>query len=106
MFFRMFFVMFLTLFSTRFLLKTLGLEGYGIYDLIFGIVILFNIFSGSMATTLQRFYNISQGDSSQQSNIYSVSLYIFVIVGFLILLFGFSSANIIVNKADALYVYL
>ncbi len=92
--------MFLTLFSTRFLLKTLGLEGYGIYDLIFGIVILFNIFSGSMATTLQRFYNISQGDSSQQSNIYSVSLYIFVIVGFLILLFGFSSANIIVNKLN------
>ncbi len=100
MFFRMFFVMFLTLFSTRLLLKTLGLEGYGIYDLIFGIVILFNIFSGSMATTLQRFYNISQGDSSQQSNIYSVSLYIFVIVGFLILLFGFSSANIIVNKLN------
>lgn len=100
MFFRMFFVMFLTLFSTRLLLKTLGFEGYGIYDLIFGIIILFNIFSGSMATTLQRFYNVSQGDSRQQSRIYSISVYIFVFIGFLILLLGMGSANIVVNNLN------
>lgn len=100
MFFRMFFVMFLTLFSTRLLLKTLGFEGYGIYDLIFGIIILFNIFSGSMATTLQRFYNVSQGDSRQQSRIYSISIYIFVFIGFLILLLGMGSANIVVNNLN------
>lgn len=100
MFFRMFFVMFLTLFSTRLLLKTLGFEGYGIYDLIFGIIILFNIFSGSMATTLQRFYNVSQGDSCQQSRIYSISIYVFIFVGCLILLLGVSLANIVVSNLN------
>ncbi|QTD60215.1 hypothetical protein J4G44_02835 [Acinetobacter towneri] len=97
MFLRMFFVMFLTLFSTRLLLKTLGFEGYGIYDLIFGVVVLFSILSGSMATTLQRFYNVSQGDPYKQSSIYSVSLQVFSIVGLLILIFGFTFSNNIVG---------
>lgn len=96
MFLRMFFVMFLTLFSTRLLLKTLGFEGYGIYDLICGVVVLFSILSGSMATTLQRFYNVSHGDPYKQSSIYSVSLQVFSIVGLLILIFGFTfSSNIV-----------
>lgn len=97
MFLRMFFVMFLTLFSTRLLLKTLGFEGYGIYDLIFGVVILFNILSGSMATTLQRFYNVSQSDDYKQSSIYSVSLQIFSIISLFILILGFSFSSTIVD---------
>jgi O-antigen/teichoic acid export membrane protein len=97
MFLRMFLVMFLTLFSTRLLLKTLGFEGYGIYDLIFGVVILFNILSGSMATTLQRFYNVSQDDAGKQSNIYSVSLQLFSIISLLILILGFTFSNSIVG---------
>ena len=97
MFLRMFFVMFLTLFSTRLLLKTLGFEGYGIYDLIFGVVVLFSILSGSMATTLQRFYNVSQGDPYKQSSIYSVSLQVFSTVGLLILIFGFTFSSSVVG---------
>ena len=100
MFLRMFFVMFLTLFSTRLLLRTLGFEGYGIYDLIFGVVILFNILSGSMATTLQRFYNVSQNDEYNQSNIYSVSLQIFSLISLLILILGFSLSNAIVSSLN------
>ncbi|MNE01800.1 hypothetical protein D3C80_942520 [compost metagenome] len=100
MFIRMFFVMFLTLFSTRLLLKTLGFEGYGIYDLIFGVVILFNILSGSMATTLQRFYNISHGDLTKQSNIYSVSLQIFSLISLLVLGLGFSVSGGIVSQLN------
>lgn len=100
MFIRMFFVMFLTLFSTRLLLKTLGFEGYGIYDLIFGVVILFNILSGSMATTLQRFYNLSHGDITKQSNIYSVSLQVFSLISLLVLGLGFSLAGGIVGQLN------
>ncbi|MDR8439053.1 hypothetical protein FPK61_22210, partial [Acinetobacter baumannii] len=92
--------MFLTLFSTRLLLKTLGFEGYGIYDLIFGVVILFNILSGTMATTLQRFYNVSHGDSTKQSNIYSVSLQIFLLISLLVLGLGFSLAGGIVGQLN------
>lgn len=96
MFLRMFFVMFLTLYSTRLLLKTLGFENYGIYDLIFGVVLLFNILSGSIATSLQRFYNVTQGNKLKQSYIYSVSLQIFIIVSLLVLGLGlFFSENII-----------
>lgn len=100
MFLRMFLVMFLTLFSTRLLLKTLGFEGYGIYDLIFGVVVLFSILSGSMATTLQRFYNVSQNDPYKQSSIYSVSLQIFTIISLLIVIFGFAFSNNIVGHLN------
>lgn len=100
MFLRMFFVMFLTLFSTRLLLKTLGFEGYGIYDLIFGVVILFNILSGSMATTLQRFYNISSGDQVKQSVIYSVSLQIFSFISLLVLVLGVGFSHTIVSHLN------
>ncbi|EXB50159.1 hypothetical protein I5549_14835 [Acinetobacter baumannii] len=94
MFLRMFFVMFLTLFSTRLLLEELGLEKYGIYDLVFGVVLLFNILGGALATALQRFYNISYNNKDKLSIIYSVSLKLFFIVSFLVLTLGliFSSA--------------
>ncbi|MGQ1343295.1 hypothetical protein ACT4X4_15780 [Acinetobacter baumannii] len=88
MFIRMFFVMFLTLLSTRFLLKILGLETYGIYDLIFGVVLLFNVFSGSLTTALQRFYNISIDSIVELEQVYSVSIHIFLIIGLLILILG------------------
>lgn len=100
MFLRMLFVMFLTLFSIRILLKTLGFEGYGIYDLIFGVVVLFSILSGSMATTLQRFYNVSQNAPYKQSSIYTVSLQIFSIIGLLILIFGFIFSNNIIGHLN------
>lgn len=100
MFLRMFFVMFLTLYSTRLLLKTLGFENYGIYDLIFGVVLLFNILTGSIATSLQRFYNVTQGDRLKQSYIYSVSLQIFVIVSLLVLGLGIFLSESIVYSLD------
>lgn len=93
MFLRMFFVMFLTLYSTRLLIQVLGFEGYGVYDLIFGVVLLFNVFSSSIAASLQRFFNVSNDNNAEQSNIYSVSLQIFFIIGLIVLVLGYSLAS-------------
>ncbi|HAV5771818.1 hypothetical protein ACT4Y5_05325 [Acinetobacter baumannii] len=100
MFLRMFLVMFLTLFSTRLLLEELGLEKYGIYDLVFGAVLLFNILGGALATALQRFYNISYNNKDKLSIIYSVSLQLFFIISFVVLTFGLIFADIVVNALN------
>lgn len=97
MFLRMAFVMFLTLFSTRLLLKTLGIELYGIYDLIFGIVLLFNAFSATITTSIQRFYNIYYDDKFAIAQIYSIAVILFTTIAFLILLIGSAVSDSIVG---------
>ena len=61
MFIRMFIVMAVTLFTTRIVLKTLGVEDYGIYNVVAGFVTLFTIINNCLTTGTNRYYNIAIG---------------------------------------------
>lgn len=58
---RMFFVLVVSLFTTRFLLKSLGVIDYGVYNAVCGFVSLFAFLNTSMTNGIQRFYNYSLG---------------------------------------------
>lgn len=78
---RMLIVMIVTLFTSRVVLNVLGIQDYGIYDLVGGVVVLFAFLRSAVTTAIQRFLNmaIGQGDEELEQRVYSTSLVIFVI---------------------------
>ena len=54
---RMFLVLAITLYTSRIVLKTLGIEDYGIYNIVGGIVVLFSFLNSALASATQRFLN-------------------------------------------------
>ena len=55
---RMFFSMGVSLYTSRILLNVLGVEDFGIYSLVGGVVVLFSFINGAMTNATQRFLNI------------------------------------------------
>lgn len=87
---RMFFNMGVTLFTSRIILKTLGIEDYGIYNLVGGIVILFSFLNGAMSASTQRYLNfeIAKGDRLKVNRLFCTSFNIHLIISFLVLILG------------------
>lgn len=57
----MFFLMIINLYTTRVVLNVLGIEDYGIYEVIGGMVALFGVVSQSLSTAGTRFLNFEMG---------------------------------------------
>lgn len=61
---RMGLVLVVSLFTTRVVLQALGVEDYGIYNVVSGFVTMFAFLNTSMSNGVQRFYNFSLGSKS------------------------------------------
>ena len=83
---RMIFLMAINLYTTRVVLQALGVEDYGIYNVVGGIVALFSILSKSLATASSRFLNceMGRGDEIRLKSVFSVSLSIQVLIAVII----------------------
>lgn len=55
------------LYNSRIILSTLGVEDFGIYSLVYGLVLLFSFINGSMSGTIQRFFSVSIGKKDEKS---------------------------------------
>lgn len=64
LYFRMFFIMAVSLFTSRVVLKTLGVEDFGIYNVVGGIVAMMGILNGAMSVSTQRYltFELGRGD--------------------------------------------
>jgi O-antigen/teichoic acid export membrane protein len=62
---RMIVVMLITLFSTRFILNALGVSDYGIYNVVFGVVMMCSFLTPAMANGIQRYYNVELAKNGQ-----------------------------------------
>lgn len=85
---RMFLTMFVTLYTSRVVLSVLGVDDYGIYSVIAGLVVFFSFIQAAMNTSVQRFFNISIGNGDLQSvkKIFNSSLIIYLMIGLIIFL--------------------
>lgn len=90
LYFRMFFNLGVTLFTSRIVLKTLGVEDFGIYNLVAGFVVMFSFINGSMSAASQRFLNveIAHGEKKQINKVFCTSMNVHVLVTILILVLG------------------
>lgn len=56
--------MVLSLYSSRLVLNILGVEDYGIYSLVAGVVSMLSFLISSMVGSTQRFLSVSQGENN------------------------------------------
>ena len=73
---RMFFVMAVSLYTSRVVLDVLGIEDYGLYNVIAGFVVLFSILNNSMEVATQRFltFEIGKGNPKKVDDTFCMSL--------------------------------
>ena len=67
---RMVIVLLITLYTTRVLLNILGVEDYGIYNVVCGFVSMFAFLNSSMSSATQRFYNFEYGKNGEEGATY------------------------------------
>ena len=86
---RMAVVLLLTLFTTRVVLKSLGAEDYGIYNVVCGFVSLFSFLNGSLSLSINRFFNYALGeeDGSGVTKVFNTSIRIQVLIAIILFLF-------------------
>ena len=83
---RSFIVMLVTLYTSRVILKALGVEDYGLYNVIGGVVGLFAFLRTSMTKSTQRFLNVEMAKpDGRLKETFSVSLTIHVIISIIAL---------------------
>ena len=73
---RMLFNMGAMLYISRVVLRVLGVEDFGIYNIVMGVVILFSFFNGTMTATSQRFINVEKAsnDISRVNKVFNISI--------------------------------
>ena len=70
---RMLFLMAVSLYTSRIVLNALGVEDFGIYNVVGGIVAMFNVLSGSLSAAISRFitYELGKGNQNSLNKIFS-----------------------------------
>lgn len=88
MYIRMGFVMIITLYSSRKLLNILGIEDFGIYNIVGSIISLVMMFQTFFSYTTQRYFNfeIGKGDYKKLNVIFNTSLFINIVISIIFVL--------------------
>lgn len=68
LYFRMIFIMAVTLYTSRVVLRVLGVEDFGIFNVVAGVVAMFGFLNSSMSATTQRFISFSLGRGDANLN--------------------------------------
>lgn len=73
---RMFFTMAVSLYTSRIILQTLGVDDFGLYNIIGGVIILFSFVSNSLRGATQRFisYELGKKDKAAVVQVMNMSL--------------------------------
>lgn len=92
-------VMAISLFTSRIVLSTLGVDNYGIYNAVGGVVAMFTIISGSLTSAISRYitFELGHGDYSKLKIIFSTSVNIQIGLSIVCLLLGESLGVWFVN---------
>lgn len=75
---RTLFVMVISLYTSRVVLQVLGVEDYGVYQVVGGLVAMFSVISSSLSSAISRFitFEIGRGDIERLKRIFSTSIII------------------------------
>lgn len=86
LYFRQLFSMLVSLYTSRVILQTLGVEDYGIYNVVGGVVSMFSVISGSLSSAISRFmtFELGKGDIQKLKTVFSTSITIQVIISFIV----------------------
>ena len=90
LYFRMLLTMLISLYIARFVLNTLGIKDFGIYNITSGIIILFSFLNNAMSSATIRFLNfeLGKGDNDKVKRVFSMSVTAHISIAILVIIFG------------------
>lgn len=88
LYFRTLLIMFVSLYTSRVVLNTLGVDDYGIYQVVGGVVAMFSVISGALSNSISRFitFAIGKGNIEELNRTFCTSVNIQIVIGLLVLL--------------------
>ena len=95
---RMFLVMGISLYTSRIVLQVLGIEDFGIYNIVGTTVVLFSFISNSLTTAIQRYlsYALGQNDLNRFTDIFTQGFYAFLLLSVVLL---------VISETVGLYIF-
>lgn len=80
---RMILILGVTLYTSRIVLDVLGVDDYGIYNVVGGVVTMFAFLSNSMASSTQRYltYELGRNDPGRLRTVFSAARHIHLVLG-------------------------
>lgn len=87
---RMLFGMLVSLYTSRVVLQALGVEDYGIYNVVGGVVAMFSMISSSLSSSVSRFltFELGKGNIEGLKRVFSTSLTIHLVLALAFILLG------------------
>ena len=74
--------MLVSLYTSRKILEALGVEDFGIFNVVGGIISLMSFINGSMSVATQRYltYELGKGTEGQFNKVFNIAVYIHAII--------------------------
>ena len=87
---RMLFSMIVSLYTSRVVLQTLGVEDYGIFNVVGGVITMFTFINAAMVSSTQRYLNfeLAKGNSQRLRSVFHTSLQIHGLIAIAIIVLG------------------
>lgn len=84
---RTFVSMLIGLYTSRKILEALGVEDFGIMNVVGGVISLMAIINGSMSVATQRYltYELGKGDQGDYSKVFNMAVYIHILLALIVL---------------------
>lgn len=81
-------IMVINLYASRIVLRTLGVEDYGVYNAVGGVIAMFSVISGALSAAISRFitFELGKGRIDRINMVFSTSVNILVIISIIILI--------------------
>lgn len=108
---RMLITLVVGLYTSRVVLNTLGVENYGIYNIVGGVVALFGFLNSTMSGATQRFFTaaIGKNDKNQMSIVFCSAIQIHALVSLFVLILSetvgvwilYNKLNIPIDRYDS-----
>lgn len=88
MYIRMVFTTLIGLYTSRLTLQVLGIEDFGIYNVVGGVVSFFSFISNSMSISIQRYYAVELGknDIDKLNKVFSMAINIHLVIAIIVFL--------------------
>lgn len=83
-------ILVITLYTSRVVLSVLGVEDYGIYIVVGGVVAMFSAISGALSSAISRFitFELGKGDTAKLKKVFSTSVNIQILISLLVIIVG------------------
>lgn len=111
LYFRSIFLLAISLYTSRVTLQVLGVEDYGVYNVVGGVVGMFSMLSMTMASASQRFitYALGEKDEKKLKSVFSTCITLHIILGVIVVAllevvgiwFLYNKLNIPAGRLDA-----